>query len=413
MSHPDSRALDPQDPVAVLVRRGEQVESRHRVAYAVADPAGDVIQQQGDVRAAVFPRSSAKPLQALALVESGAADRFGVSERELALACASHGGEAMHTELVAAWLERLGLGPADLECGTHAPSHTASAERLIAAGETPSPLHNNCSGKHAGMLTLALHLGAPTAGYSQPDHPVQQRISADLAAMSGTRLGPAAIDGCGIPTHPLPLANLATALARLTDPGPAAGPGRAAACARIRAAMMRHPELVAGSGRACSLIMAAAPNVLVKTGAEGVYVAALPDRKLGVALKVGDGAGRASVVAVIGLLAELGALDRTAATALADLAAPVLRNHAGRTVGRIECAPGWPCSSACDAPSDLSPPQCRPSMLTSWSSISTWSPSPSCWSVRLPAGCCSPASANRRWSATSWRVPCWDRRGSG
>jgi L-asparaginase II len=345
MSNPDSRALDPQDPVAVLVWRGEQVESRHRVAYAVADAAGDVIQHQGDVRAAVFPRSSAKPLQALALVESGAADRFGVSERELALACASHGGEAMHTELVAAWLERLGLGPSDLECGTHAPSHTASAERLIAAGERPSPLHNNCSGKHAGMLTLALHLGAPTAGYSQPDHPVQQRISADLAAMSGARLAPAAIDGCGIPTHPLPLVNLAIAIARLADPGAIADqrPHLAAACARIRAAMTRHPELVAGSGRACSLIMAAAPNVMVKTGAEGVYVAALPDRKLGLALKVSDGATRAAVVAVMGLLSGLGALDRTAAATLTDLAAPVLRNHAGRTVGRIECAPGWPC----------------------------------------------------------------------
>jgi L-asparaginase II len=202
-------------------------------------------------------------------------------------------------------------------------------------------LHNNCSGKHAGMLTLALHLGVSTAGYSQPDHPVQQRISADLATMSGAALAPAEIDGCGIPTHPLPLANLATAMARLTDPGPAV-PGRAAACARIRAAMTRHPELVAGSGRACSLIMAAAPDVLVKTGAEGVYVAALPARRLGLALKVSDGAGRASVVALMGLLAELGALDHTAGAALADLAAPLIRNHAGRVVGRIEPAPGWP-----------------------------------------------------------------------
>ena len=349
MSEPEP---DPQDPVAVLVRRGERVESRHRVAYAVADAGGGLIQQQGDIRTAVFPRSAVKPLQALALVESGAAERFGVSDRELALACASHGGEAMHTEIVAAWLARLGLGPSDLECGVHAPSHAATAESLIAAGETPSPLHNNCSGKHAGMLTLALHLGAPTAGYSQADHPVQQRISADLAAMSGTRLAPAAIDGCGIPTHPLPLASLATAVARLTDPGALAAdaPGRAAACARIRAAMTRHPELVAGSGRACSLIMAAAPKVLVKTGAEGVYVAALPDRKLGLALKVGDGASRAAVVALMGLLTGLGALDRGAVAALAELAAPLLRNHAGRAVGRIERAPGWPCFVP--APSD-------------------------------------------------------------
>jgi L-asparaginase II len=346
-----SRGLDPQDPVAVLVRRGERIESRHRVAYAVADAGGGLIQQQGDVQEPVFPRSAVKPLQALALVESGAAERFGVSERELALACASHGGEAMHTELVASWLGRMGLGPSDLECGVHAPSHAATAEALIAAGKAPAAFHNNGSGKHAGMLTLALHLSVPTAGYSQPDHPVQQRISADLAAMSGAPLGPAEIDGCGIPTHPLPLVSLATAMARLTDPGLAV-PRRAAASARIRAAMSHQPELVAGSGRACSLIMAAVPKVLVKTGAEGVYVAALPDRKLGLALKVSDGASRASVVALMGLLAELGALDRSAAAALADLAAPLLRNHAGRVVGRIERAPGWPCfvPAPCDRP---------------------------------------------------------------
>ena len=327
------------DPVAVLVRRGDLVESVHRVAYAVADAGGTLLQHEGDVRRPVFPRSSVKPLQALPLVESGAAERFALSERELALACASHGGEPMHTEIVAAWLARIGLDPSALECGAHAPSHEATARQLIEQRRPPSPLHNNCSGKHAGMLTLALHLGAPTAGYIAPDHPVQLRISALLAAMSGASLAPPAIDGCGVPTHAMPLAGLATAMARLTDPGPAA-PGRAEACARVRAAMAAHPLLVAGSGRACSVIMAAAPGVLVKTGAEGVYVAALPERRLGLALKVDDGAGRAAVVALVALLARLGALD-PAAPALADLAAPVLRNHAGRVVGRIEPAPGW------------------------------------------------------------------------
>jgi L-asparaginase II len=328
------------DPVAVLVRRGELVESTHRVAYAVADAGGSLLQHAGDVRRPVFPRSSVKPLQALPLVESGAAERFGLSERELALACASHGGEPMHTEVVAAWLTRLGLDPSPLECGAHAPSHEATARQLIEQRRPPSPLHNNCSGKHAGMLTLALHLGASTAGYIAPDHPVQLRISALLAAMSGASLAPPAIDGCGVPTHAMPLAGLATAMARLTDPGPAT-PGRAEACARIRAAMAAHPLLVAGTGRPCSVIMAAAPGLLVKTGAEGVYVAALPERRLGLALKVDDGAGRAAVVALVALLARLGALD-AAAPAIADLAAPALRNHAGSVVGRIEPAPGWP-----------------------------------------------------------------------
>jgi L-asparaginase II len=342
--HPDEA-----DPVAVLVRRGDRIESVHRVAYAVADADGTVLQQEGDIGRPVFPRSAVKPLQALPLVESDAAARFALSERELALACASHGGEPMHTEIVAAWLARIGLDPSALECGAHAPAHEPTARQLIEQRRPPSPLHNNCSGKHAGMLTLALHLGAPIAGYIAPDHPVQQRISALLAAMSDTRLAPPAVDGCGVPTHAMPLAGLATAMARLADPGPSSpgAPGRAEACARVRAAMAGHPLLVAGSGRACSLIMAAAPGVLVKTGAEGVYVAALPERGLGLALKVADGASRAAVVALLALLARLGALDPAAPdpgaqTALGDLAAPVLRNHAGRGVGRIEPAPGWP-----------------------------------------------------------------------
>jgi L-asparaginase II len=328
------------DPVAVLVWRGDRVESRHGVAYAVADVGGSLVHHEGDILRPVFPRSSVKPLQALPLIESGAARRFEVSQRELALACASHGGEPMHTEAVRAWLERLGLDPSALECGAHAPSHEPTARRLIADHEAPTALHNNCSGKHAGMLTLALHLGAPVAGYIRPEHPVQQRISAALAEMSSMCLPPPAVDGCGIPTHAMPLANLAVAIARLADP--ALAPSRAEACAQIRAAMSGHPELVAGSGRACTRVMTAAPTLLVKTGAEGVYVAALPARRLGLALKVADGAGRAAVVALMALLNRLGALDPAASAALADLAAPIIHNHAGRVVGRIEPAPDWP-----------------------------------------------------------------------
>jgi L-asparaginase II len=344
------------DPVAVLVRRGDRVESVHRIAYAVADAGGGLLHHEGDVRRPVFPRSAVKPVQALALIESGAAERFALSERELALACASHGGEPMHTEAVATWLARIGLDRSALKCGVHAPTHEPTGRRLIAEGQAPSALHNNCSGKHAGMLTLALHLGVPIEGYTAPDHPVQQRISAVLAAMSGVSLAPPAIDGCGIPTHPLPLADLAAAIARLGAPGPDPddAPGRAQACARIRAAMAGHPLLVAGSGRACSLIMAAAPGVLVKTGAEGVYVAALPEQRLGLALKVADGASRAAVVALMTLLQRLGALDPGASAALGDLAAPELRNHAERLVGRIEPAPGWPrIASPAAAPRDL------------------------------------------------------------
>jgi L-asparaginase II len=330
-------------PVAILVRRGERVESEHRVACAVVDAGGRVLGSVGDVERPVFPRSAVKPLQALVLVESGAADRFSVSERELALACASHGGEPEHVDVVQAWLARLGLDDAVLECGAHPPSHAPSAARLIAAGQPPERVHNNCSGKHAGMITVARHLDAPVPGYSRADHPVQQLVADVLRAMTGMSELPApAIDGCGLPTWPLPLARLATAMARLGRPPSALPAARTAACVRVRAAMTAHPHLVAGTGRLCSELMAAAPEILAKTGAEGVYAACLPARGLGLALKVEDGAGRAAEVALLATLRALGALGPEAETALAERARPQLRNHGGLVVGRIEPAAGWP-----------------------------------------------------------------------
>ena len=324
------------------MRRGERVESRHRVSCAVADAGGTLRHAAGASGIPVFPRSAVKPLQALVLLESGAAQDFGVSQAELALACASHGGEPPHVELVRSWLARLGLDQGALECGSHPPTHGPSAERLIAAGRAPEPAHNNCSGKHAGFLTVARHIGAPLAGYIAADHPVQRRVAAALAEMAGIDVLPEpATDGCGIPTYPMTLAQLATAMARLADPQ-ALVAGRRAACREICGAMSAHPQLVAGSGRACTAIMTAAPEVVVKTGAEGVYAAALPALRLGLALKVEDGGGRAAPVALIALLEALGALPAPARGRLAELARPVLRNHARKVVGRIEPAPGWP-----------------------------------------------------------------------
>jgi L-asparaginase II len=337
-----SASQSPSDHVAVLVRRGERVESRHRVAFAVADAAGAVRHADGDAHHPIFPRSAIKPLQALALLESGAAERFAVSEAEIALACASHGGEPFHVDPIRRWLARLGLDPTALECGAHPPSHGPSTERLVAAGHAPETVHNNCSGKHTAMLTVARHIGAPVPGYIRPDHPVQRRVTAILAEMAGVEALPEpATDGCGLPTYPITLAQLATAMARLADPQ-GLGPARAAACGRICAAMTAHPELVAGSGRACTAIMTALPDIVVKGGAEGVYGAALPKLGLGLALKVEDGAGRAAPVALLALLEGLGVLPATASAALADIAGPTLRNHAQKIVGRIEPTPGWP-----------------------------------------------------------------------
>jgi len=326
-----SADASPPVPVGILVHRGERVESRHRVSYAIADAAGALRQALGEPDRPVFPRSAVKPLQALVLLESGAAERFGVSQAELALACASHGGEPMHVDVVRAWLARLGLDQSALECGAHPPTHRPSAERLIAAGQAPAPLHNNCSGKHTGMLTVARHIGAPLKGYIAAEHPVQQRVAALLAAMAGIDALPApATDGCGIPTWPMTLAQLATAMARLADPQALSAPRRAA-CLEVRRAMSAHPRLVAGSGRPCTAIIGAAPEVLVKTGAEGVYAAALPDGRA-VALKVDDGGQRARPPVMVAALRALG-VDAEVLDELAE--APLLGG--GVPVGAVRC----------------------------------------------------------------------------
>ncbi|MBF0307022.1 MAG: asparaginase [Alphaproteobacteria bacterium] len=311
------------NPVLVEITRGDRVESIHRGAIAVADPSGALVDTLGEVDRPVFPRSAVKPLQALPLLESGAP----VTVAEIALACASHSGEPRHVEAVAAWLARLGLGPADLECGAQWPINPQAARALSAS---PSALHNNCSGKHAGFLATARHFGEPTGGYIAPDHPVQRRVTATLAEMTGMARMEWGIDGCGIPTHAIPLANLARAMAHLADPS-TLPPQRAAAARRVAAAMTAEPFLVAGTGRICTDLMTAAPGIIAKGGAEGVYMAALPARGLGIAIKIDDGAGRAAEAALLGILTRLGALDAETAERLRR---PIL-NVAGRVVGEV------------------------------------------------------------------------------
>lgn len=329
-----------QEPaVAVHVRRGQVVESAHRVSFAVVAADGRLVHSSGDMSKQVLPRSAIKPLQALPLIESGAADRFALTDEELAIACASHSGEPIHVETVARWLARLGVPEAALACGAHMPYAGDAARTLIQAGKAPGPLHNNCSGKHTGMLTLALHLGVPLDGYLEPGHPVQRRIAAVLQEMAALeRLPPPAIDGCGVPTWPMPLPALALLFARLGAPD-MPGSGRASACRRVFRAIRDHPHLLAGQGRPCTTLLREVDDLVVKTGAEGVYAAALPARGLGIALKVEDGATRASSVALVALL-EAAGLD--AAGRVPRLARPKLRNRAGHKVGEIVPAPGWP-----------------------------------------------------------------------
>ena len=324
------------NPILVEVTRGPLVESRHRGAVAVVDAEGRTVLAVGDVAAPVFPRSAIKALQALPLVESGAAERYGFGDEALALACASHSGEPAHVAGVAQMLARANLSPTDLRCGVHWPM-AQSAAAAVARSGGPSALHNNCSGKHAGFLCLACAMGADTTGYFRPDHPVQRQVRAVLEDFTGTALDEdgCAIDGCSVPTWAVPLERLALAFAKFGT-GQGLAPARAQAAARLRAACARQAWFVAGTGRFCTAIMAHfGERVFVKTGAEGVYCGALPGQALGIAVKCDDGAGRASQAIMAAAIARFLPLDAADRAVLAPFIRPTLRNWNDYEVGAI------------------------------------------------------------------------------
>lgn len=317
----------------VSLVRGGVVESVHRVSVAVADADGRLVARVGAPTLVTLYRSAAKPMQALPLVEDGVVERFGITGAELAVCCASHSGERAHVEAVASLLGKLGLLEDALECGPHPPFHEESAAALVRGGGEPRAIHNNCSGKHAGMLALAVAHGWPAAGYHRAEHPVQQRMRAEISRWSGvpeSELGNA-VDGCGVPTFVASLRDMAASYARF-----AAAAARGEPASRIVAAMTAHPYFVAGTGRLCTVLMErAGARVFAKLGAEGVYCAGVPDRGLGVAVKVEDGANRASEPALVRVLAELGVLDAGDLEGLAAFAEPQLRNTRGEVVGEV------------------------------------------------------------------------------
>lgn len=328
-------------PFIVEVKRGAQVESRHPVAAAIVDADGRLVAAWGDVEAAIFPRSSNKAFQALPLIESGAADAFNLSQAELALACASHGGETRHTDTVAAWLTRIGRTADELECGAHWPYHEETARQLARSHAVPTTLHNNCSGKHAGMVSVATHLGEDLRGYVRPDHPVQRRVAAAIEDVCMVKLPPemVAVDGCSMPTIALPLKALAHGFARFIT-GQGLQPERAKAAKRLAAAVIAEPFYVAGSGRFCTAVMQAGQGrFIAKTGAEGVYTAASAQLGLGIALKVLDGTARAAQTALGGLLEHLGLLSDEGREAIRPLVEQPLNNWRGLNVGSIGLAP--------------------------------------------------------------------------
>lgn len=325
------------NPVLVEILRGAIVESAHRGAIAVFDADNRPVWEVGDTTRPVFPRSAVKAIQALPLVESGAADTYGFGNRELALACASHSGEPAHVELARSMLARAGLDETALECGAHWPSNHQAEIALARAGDLPNALHNNCSGKHSGFLCTCVHSGIAHGGYVRADHALQEMVRDAMQAVTGAVHGAneRATDGCSIPTYAVPLRSFALGFARMAT-GAGFGPERAKAAKRLLSACMVEPFFVAGTGRADLALMEAAPGrIFAKGGAEGVYCAALPELGFGIALKCDDGAGRAAESMVAAVIARLLHADEILAAKLIELANAPIESRIGAKVGSL------------------------------------------------------------------------------
>ncbi len=322
------------------VWRGEILESVHYGHAVVCDSSGQIVQAWGDPDAVILPRSSCKMIQALPLVESGAADAFGLEQEHLALACASHQAAAIHTDIVRRWLSDLDLIDSDLICGPQVPRDAVAENAMIRAKDAPCRYHNNCSGKHAGFLTVTKHLKV-SSDYVDLTHPVQLAVREAFEDVTGMQSPGFGIDGCSAPNFATTIHGFARAMAhfaRARDDGPA----RNRAAARLVQAMLAYPELVAGEGTACTELMRAmGGRVAVKSGAEGVYVAILPDQKLGIALKIRDGASRGSECAIAAILVDLGALDANDAVASRWMDVKQI-NLAGLETGILRPAVGFP-----------------------------------------------------------------------
>ena len=320
----------------IEVWRGDLVECVHQGHVVVAGADGEIVQAWGDPAAVIYPRSAFKMIQALPLIESGAADAAGLRVDQLALACASHQGAAIHTDRVQAWLAGIGLSDADFRCGPHAPSDIPARDRLIKTDKSPCQYHNNCSGKHSGFLTLNQHLGGG-AEYIDIDHPVQKAVLAAFEEVTGEDSPGYGIDGCSAPSHATTVHGLARAMAHFATAQDRSDT-RAAAQLRLTGAMAAFPELVSGEGQACTELMrACGGQVAIKGGADGAYVAILPQQRLGVALKIVDGSDRAKEAAVAAVLIKLGVLD-AAHPAATRRVNTVMKNWRGVAVGSVKPA---------------------------------------------------------------------------
>ena len=321
--------------VLVEVTRGPLVENRHRGHVAVVDLKGRLLYSAGDPHHRTYWRSSAKPVQALPVLESGAAEHYRFTDRELALFCASHSGEAVHTDTVQGVLEKIGLDQAALQCGTHLPFHRETAEQMMAAGAKPNVLHSNCSGKHSGLLALARYKGYDINSYMEPNSPLQQELLDYISSFTEYPREDILIgtDGCGVPVYGLPLYNMALAFARMVRPVnmPEA---KAAACRRLTRAMHTFPEMVGGTGRLCSDLMRVGRGKLIaKAGAAGVYCVGIFEPGIGIALKGECGLAKPRNAAVVEVLRRLNFIDAASLEALASYHLPTNKNHRGEVCG--------------------------------------------------------------------------------
>tara|TARA_R110002020_G_scaffold8966_19_gene36008 strand:+ start:4808 stop:5815 length:1008 start_codon:yes stop_codon:yes gene_type:complete len=326
-----------QNPVTVEVTRGSLVESRHRGLGIVVDGNGKSLFSFGDVDAGIFPRSACKAMQALPLVESGAADAYGFGDKELAISCASHSGEDEHVVLAASMLERAGRDASALECGSHWSSDQKTLIHQARTLDRPSALHNNCSGKHSGFVCTCSHVGYEVEGYVNYDHPLQADLRATMESLTGATLAQdnCGIDGCSIPTYAVPLRGLAHGFAKMVT-GLGLEPVRAKASRRLMDACMAEPFYVAGTKRACTKLMQVAPGkIFAKTGAEGVFIAALPEQGIGMAVKCEDGTTRAAESMIFALIARYFDKDGETHATLMQMANHQMTNWNGMHVGDV------------------------------------------------------------------------------
>jgi L-asparaginase II len=338
-------SLQQPGEVLVLVTRGGTLESLHRGHLIIIDGGGGRVASLGDPETVTFIRSSSKPLQVMPFLMSGGAEEFGFNEKEIALACGSHGGEPIHTETAATMLEKAGLNEKDLRCGIHMPFNEAAARALSEAHREPNQLHNNCSGKHAAMLAFAKHIGAPLDSYEFPEHAIQQKMLGMMAKMceiprEQIKIG---IDGCAAPNFALPLINMARGFSRLVFPPESFDEELRKACRRVVSAMVTYPEMIGGTERLDTMIMQMLRGQMIcKIGAEGVWLAAVSpcerfEKGLGIALKIEDGNdNRARAAVAIELLKQLGLLNEADHETLSSHSPLIIKNRRGDTVGEVK-----------------------------------------------------------------------------